>query len=87
MHRLTLTDTLIKQPPSPQTIVDDALMHLKDFIKQGREFDYVFGDLTDVPISSEPVGDVWDFLGVVMDLGTKVLKPGTGRYMTHVSTV
>lgn len=66
-----------------ETIVDDALVHLKEFIKEGREFDYVFADLTDVPISPEPVGDVWDFLGLVMDLGTKVLKPSTGRYMTH----
>uniref|UniRef100_A0A2P2I435 Spermine synthase-like n=1 Tax=Hirondellea gigas TaxID=1518452 RepID=A0A2P2I435_9CRUS len=69
--------------PNYETIVGDALVYLHDFIKSGRQFDYVFADLTDVPISPEPVGDMWDFLGMIMDLGTKVLKPATGRYMTH----
>ena len=56
---------------------------MEEYIKQGRYFDYVFADLTDVPISPQPVGDIWDFLGKIMDMGTRLTKPGTGRYMTH----
>ncbi|KAF2368164.1 Spermidine synthase tetramerization domain [Trinorchestia longiramus] len=69
-----------------ETIVGDAIAYMKEYIKEGRQFDYVFADLTDVPIG-EPVGDVWDFLGMVIELGTQLLKPGTGRYMTHATGV
>ena len=61
------------------------MVYMADYIKQGKHFDYVFADLTDVPISPEPVGDMWDFLGSIMSMGTQLIKPGTGRYMTHVS--
>ena len=58
---------------------------MKDYIKENKSFDYVFGDLTDVPISSSPRGELWDFIHNIINLGTKLLKPGTGKYMTHVS--
>lgn len=66
-----------------ETIVGDAFVYLKEYINSGRKFDYVFADLTDVPVSQEPVGDLWDFLGSVIEMGCQVLHPGTGRYMTH----
>ena len=56
-------------------------------MSEGRTFDYVFADLTDVPISPAPVGDVWNFLSTIMNLGTQVAKPRTGKYMTHVSQI
>lgn len=53
-------------------------------IKEGRKFDYVFGDLTDIPISTTPQGDAWDFVREILNASMKVLKP-SGKYMTHVS--
>lgn len=53
-------------------------------IEEGRQFDYVFGDLTDIPISTTPQGDAWDFIRLILNSSMKVLKPN-GKYMTHVS--
>lgn len=53
-------------------------------IEEGRQYDYVFGDLTDIPISTTPHGDAWDFIRLILNSSMKVLKP-TGKYMTHVS--
>ena len=65
-------------------IVGDALAHLRDYHAAGRTFDVVISDLTDLPISPEPVGDKWEFLKEVMTLAMKVLVPFKGRLMTHV---
>lgn len=64
-------------------IVGDAIAYMKDYIQEQRSFDYVFGDLTDIPISPSPRGELWDFIRTILTLGTKLLKPGTGKYMTH----
>ena len=69
-----------------QIIIDDALAHLKTYIKEGRKFDYVFGDLTDVPISDSPHDELWTFMRDILNMGIKVLKPD-GKYLTHVSLV
>ncbi|KAK3855976.1 hypothetical protein Pcinc_037652 [Petrolisthes cinctipes] len=66
-----------------KVIVGDAIAHMREYLKEGRKFDYVFGDLTDVPISTEPKGELWDFMRTIINLGTKVTRPGTGKYMTH----
>lgn len=77
---------LIFSIPYPfQIIVGDAIAYMKDYIKEGKQFDYVFGDLTDVPISPTPRGQLWDFLRTILGLGMQCVKPGTGKYMTHVS--
>lgn len=52
-------------------------------IEEGRQFDYVFGDLTDIPISPTAHGDAWDFMRLILNSSMKVLK-STGKYMTHV---
>lgn len=54
------------------------------FIKEGKQVDYVFGDLTDIPVSPTPHGEVWDFIRLILNKSMQVLKP-TGKYMTHVS--
>lgn len=64
-------------------IVGDAIKYMKDYIKEGKQFDYVFGDLTDVPISPTPRGQLWDFLRTILGLGIQCVRPGTGKYMTH----
>ena len=34
-------------------IVGDAIRYLEDSKRQGRHFDFIFGDLTDVPINTD----------------------------------
>lgn len=67
-----------------QVIVGDAIAYMKDYIKEGRLFDYVFADLTDVPISPSPRGELWDFMRTIMGLGTRLIRTDNGKYMTHV---
>lgn len=57
---------------------------LDQFIKEGRKFDYIFGDLTDIPISDTPTTELWNFIKKILDVSFKVLKPD-GKFMTHVS--
>lgn len=64
-------------------IVGDCMVTLNKFIKEGRKFDYVFGDLTDIPISATPTGEIWDFIRTILETSFKVLKKD-GKYMTHV---
>lgn len=66
-----------------EVVVGDAIAYMEKAVKEGVVYDYVFADLTDIPISPAPVGDTWDFVNKIVNLGTKCLKPGTGRYMTH----
>ena len=57
---------------------------MQDRKKEGKVYDYVFADLTDVPISKTPTGEHWDFMKLIINLGTSLIKPNTGKYMTHV---
>ena len=65
-----------------EILVDDCVKLLNKYIKEGKKFDYVFGDLTDVPISPTPEGEIWDFIRLILSSSLKVLKPN-GKYMTH----
>ncbi|XP_026667456.1 spermine synthase isoform X2 [Ceratina calcarata] len=65
-----------------EIIVEDCAKTLAHMIEEGRQFDYVFGDLTDIPISPTPHGDAWDFIRLILNSSMKVLK-STGKYMTH----
>ena len=50
----------------------------------GREFDYIFGDLTTKPVcSSSPDNDSWEFLKTIISSSVSLLKVNTGKYMTH----
>lgn len=60
------------------------MVFLDKFIKEEKKFDYVFGDLTDIPISDTPTGEIWNFIRIVLEKSFKVLKPG-GKFLTHVS--
>jgi hypothetical protein len=49
-----------------------------------KKFDFIFGDLTDTPVSTGPRdSDVWQFLKTILEMGVNLLKPNTGKYMTH----
>ncbi|XP_052844413.1 spermine synthase isoform X1 [Drosophila gunungcola] len=65
-----------------EIIVGDCVEYLKKFIAQGRKFDYVFGDLTDIPITDAPEGETWDFIRTIFEHSFNVLK-ADGKYLTH----
>ncbi|XP_016965987.1 spermine synthase isoform X2 [Drosophila biarmipes] len=65
-----------------EIIVGDCVEYLKKFIAEGRKFDYVFGDLTDIPITDAPEGETWDFIRTIFEHSFKVLK-ADGKYLTH----
>ncbi|KAH8379169.1 hypothetical protein KR009_003352 [Drosophila setifemur] len=65
-----------------EIIVGDCVDYLKKFIAEGRKFDYVFGDLTDIPITDTPVGETWDFIRTIFEHSFKVLKQD-GKFLTH----
>lgn len=65
-----------------EIVVGDCMVYLNKYIKEERKFDYVFGDLTDIPISDTPTGEIWDFIRVILESSFKVLKPD-GKFMTH----
>lgn len=67
-----------------EIIVGDCMVYMNKFIKEGRKFDYVFGDLTDIPITDTPSGEIWDFIRTILDTSFKILKQD-GKFMTHVS--
>lgn len=59
------------------------MVALNQYVKEGKQFDYVFGDLTDIPISDTPTGEIWDFIRTILEQSFKILKPD-GFYLTHV---
>lgn len=67
-----------------QIIIGDCMPSLQVFKREHRKFDYVFGDLTDIPISDDPSSEPWKFIMQVIEMSFDVLKPG-GKFMTHVS--
>lgn len=71
-----------KKGDNYEIIVGDCVKALTHMIDEGRQFDYVFGDLTDIPICTTPNGEAWDFIRLILNSSMKVLKP-TGKYMTH----
>jgi spermine synthase len=76
--------TIIKYFLYFQIIVDDCVKWLDKYISEGTKFDFVFGDLTDIPLSPTPQGELWDFIRLILNKALKVLKPD-GKFMTHVS--
>lgn len=67
-----------------QIILGDCFKTLAKFTEQGHKVDYIFGDLTDIPISTSLQGDEWDFVRSILNTSLSLLKP-SGKYMTHVS--
>ncbi|KAK2715164.1 spermine synthase-like isoform X2 [Artemia franciscana] len=68
--------------PNYKIIVDDCMKILKSYIDDKKEFDYVFGDLTDIPVSDAPIGQIWDFMKSVLALSLQVLKKD-GKFLMH----
>uniref|UniRef100_A0A0V0G6B9 Putative spermidine synthase n=1 Tax=Triatoma dimidiata TaxID=72491 RepID=A0A0V0G6B9_TRIDM len=68
--------------PNYEIILGDCMTSLEAMIKENRKFDYVFGDLTDVPVTPTPQNEIWDFIRLILKTSIKILKP-KGKYMTH----
>lgn len=68
--------------PNYQIIIGDCMKLMDEFIKEDRKFDYVFGDLTDIPISPTPTGELWHFILKILEKSFKILKHD-GKFMTH----
>lgn len=56
---------------------------IDQYIHQNRKFDYIFGDLTDVPFSEERTGSNWNFITAILQKSLKIMKP-TGKFLTQV---
>jgi len=66
-------------------ITGDAIKYLEDCVAENKQFDYIFGDLTDVPIDTDnEAKELWDFISKILKLGLSSVKTG-GKYLTHVS--
>ncbi|KAL5293504.1 SMS family protein [Megaselia abdita] len=76
-------DVLEKRKGHNYEIIEgDCMEYMKLFQQQGRKFDYVFGDLTDIPISDTPTGEIWNFIRTILEQSFKILKPN-GKFLTH----
>uniref|UniRef100_H2ZBL6 PABS domain-containing protein n=1 Tax=Ciona savignyi TaxID=51511 RepID=H2ZBL6_CIOSA len=65
-----------------KVIIGDCVEYLKEYISKGQKFDYIINDLTDIPISDEPVGSFWDFMLSILQLSMKVMASG-GTYFAQ----
>ena len=68
-------------------IIGDCIKFMEDAISKGKQFDFVFNDLTDIPLSPEEseVGrDLWGFVRNILNLALKCTKQD-GKYLNHVS--
>ncbi|XP_063378947.1 spermine synthase isoform X2 [Cydia fagiglandana] len=71
-----------RKGPNYEIIVEDCMLTINKFIKEGKKVDYIFGDLTDIPISESACGELWEFMITILNSSFKILKPD-GKFMTH----
>jgi spermine synthase len=67
-------------------IIGDCIKYMEEAISSGKQFDFVFNDLTDIPLSPEEseVGrDLWGFVRNILNLALKCTKKD-GKYLNHV---
>ncbi|UXI18514.1 putative signaling protein hedgehog [Sarcoptes scabiei] len=71
-------------------IVGDCIEYMQNYIASNRQFDIIFNDLTDIPISSEEKRDIivddnqklWAFVKKILEFSLELLHPG-GLYFNH----
>ncbi|XP_073951774.1 spermine synthase [Choristoneura fumiferana] len=71
-----------RKGPNYEIIVEDCMLTVNKFIKEGKKVDFIFGDLTDIPISESACGELWEFMITILNSSFKILKPD-GQFMTH----
>lgn len=67
-----------------EIIVGDCIPFMLDCHANGRQFDYIFGDLTDIPIS--PTFEIWEFFKQILNLSFTILRTG-GTFFTHANGI
>nr|CAG4645591.1 EOG090X07PL [Lynceus sp. MCZ IZ 141354] len=73
--------------PHHNIILGDCLNELTRFAEEGAHFDFIFSDLTDMPLSSSPEPthrQQWELLKSVVLHSLSILQPD-GRFLTHGS--
>jgi len=70
-----------------EIIMGDCTIALQDFIKKGETFDYIFNDLTAIPVGEistekQTAGETWDFLRLILDYSIQLLAPN-GIYLAQ----
>ncbi|XP_022254165.1 spermine synthase-like isoform X3 [Limulus polyphemus] len=68
-----------------EVIIGDCVKKMDEYMKEGKMFDFVFSDLTDIPIATEPEGELWKFVKKIVTMALQVLKP-RGRFLSHLSS-
>ncbi|CAG4966687.1 unnamed protein product [Parnassius apollo] len=71
-----------RKGPNYEIIVEDCMLTVNKFISENKKVDYIFGDLTDIPISDSACGELWEFMITILRAAFQILKP-TGKFMTH----
>lgn len=83
MHLQHLFYFELVQTDQYEIIVGDCLPFMRQAVEENHRFDYIFGDLTDIPIDSSSEGlKLLDFFGSVMLLSFSILKRD-GVFFTH----
>ncbi len=59
MHKVLTTTSNCMCPLTCQIVVGDCVEFLMNCIKSDKKFDYVFADLTDIPISPTPQVNIY----------------------------
>nr|CAG4644863.1 EOG090X07PL [Leptodora kindtii] len=72
--------------PHHQIIIGNCLVELDSFAERGDKFDFVFADLTDIPLSIEPQNKEWQFLQQVLEKSLSLLEVD-GTFLTHGSGI
>ena len=65
-----------------KVIVDDAFKWLKQYDEEGKQFDFIFGDLTDIPVHTE--NSTWEFVRSILKLSFSLLPVGKSRSTTCI---
>ncbi|RWS22331.1 spermine synthase-like isoform X1 [Leptotrombidium deliense] len=68
-----------------EIIVNDCIKYLNQYVEEGRKFDFIFNDLTDIPISPThtKIGkNLWDFVRNILMLSLNCLKVD-GKFLNH----
>ncbi|XP_028171348.1 spermine synthase [Ostrinia nubilalis] len=83
-HLRSICGDVLEQRKGPhyEIIVEDCMLTINKFIKDKKKVDYIFGDLTDIPISDSACGELWEFMITILESAFKILKPD-GKFMTH----
>ncbi|XP_013785852.1 spermine synthase-like isoform X2 [Limulus polyphemus] len=69
-----------------EVIIGDCVKKMDEYMKEGKMFDFVFSDLTDIPIATEPEGELWKFVKKIVTMALQVLKP-RGRFLSHATGI